>query len=285
MTLPQASNPVLDKLFHLHTRLRETPFSATYRATHVAGHDAVVKLIYREDLFFDELARLYAMDESHFFCQCFYNYPPESVTGKPLPLNQALTQIHAGSSDHDSAAVGILVLEAPEGVRLSEIYEQLDEIEVVNFLMEVTYAMRDLAAQGIGHGALLPQNVMVNHEDAEIKIVDLGYHSEHGNYETRLLSPEHKLADEPGPLEDITMFAANFLPLLKRQKLVRKLRRACMSPDPAARPNLDEILSGLRQYRRQLHPKRTREILFGFLRPANLITWMVTIGLGIILLP
>ncbi len=285
MTPPETRNPVLDKQFHLHTILRETPFSVTFRATHVAGHDAVIKLVYREDLFFDELARLYALDESPFFCRCFYNYPPESVSKKSLPLDRPLSQIHHTAGNAAPESVGILVMEAPEGVRLSELAEQLDEIELVNLLMEITYAVRHLAENDLGHHNLIPDNVLVNREAAEIKLVDLGWHPDRDDPDCRLMSPEHRETSVPGPEADIYMFGANFLSMLKRRGLIRKLRKRCMDPDPAERPDPAEIQQGLKNYRRKLHPKPTRAILFGFLRPVNLAVWTVTILFGIVLLP
>ena len=281
MTLSQPHHPVLDQQFHLHTPLGGSGSAAVFRATHSTGQDAVVKLIYAKDKFFDELGRLYSLDSSPYFPSCLYNYPPASACDREIPLTLAGREL----ADRDSAEVGALVLEPANGVPLSQIMSELPDLEMVNVLLEMTYALRELAKRGIGHADLRPENVFLEREFSEIKIVDLGYYfGKHGD-KTAGLSPEHATEHEPGPAADVYMFARHFLVPLRRKGRLRRLVRQCLKTDPAARPSLATIQLGLKQRRRSLLPKQSLEIIFGFLRPLNLAMWALIIFLGITFLP
>lgn len=281
MTSCLPSHPILDQQFHLHTPLGGASATAVYRATHSTGQDAVVKLIYAKDRFFDELARLYSLEGSPYFTSCLYNYPPASVCGQKVPLSQTNGELEGC----DPGEVGALVLEAAEGEPLSQIMADLPDQEMVNVLLEITYALRDLEKCGMGHADLRPENVFLDRETGEIKIVDLGYYfGKHGDA-TVELSPEHATQAEPGPAADVYMFARHFLVPLRRKGRLRGLVRQCLKKDPATRPSLLDIQSGLKRRRRTLFPKRSVEIFFGFLRPLNLALWGLMVFLGITLLP
>ena len=272
---------VLDGRFHLHTLLSETPYSRVYRATHAyTGDDVVVKFIFKEDLFFEELARLYGIDQNPYFCTCLYNYPPSALTKKPFPVEpmHLLASQEEGQTDFDPAETGIIVLESVEGTPLAHQIAQMDARETINSLIEVTYALKVMHETDIIHGNLNADSVWMDPETNDIKIIAFGYDPSKTHYDPTTMNPEHRKGKAPTPESDIYSFAQHFLKQIHRPKFkMRRLIRRCVHEDPSQRPSLAELQKELKSYRRGLNPKRNLEILFGFFKPINFASWVTVV--------
>lgn len=291
---------VLDGQFHLHTWLSESHYASVFLATHVSGVEVIVKFVWSESHFFDELARYSACEDSPYTCGCLYNYPPEVVSGRHPPLDHPLTDLEAGfhpphpfevvaggeeERQRDLSQVGILILEYVPGRPLVERLNRVDDLEKVDALLELCRAVEDLKAFGISHGNLSPHNVILDSETEEIRLVGLGQVIGKRVFHPDEASPPPPATREPEPLDDLYFIGRYFLATLHRPGMkLKALRRRCLDSDPAKRPNLAEIQEGLKGLRRKLNPKKSLEILFGFLKPAHLAAWLCLVLLSTLLI-
>jgi hypothetical protein len=280
MTVVDKHMPVLDDQFHLHTCLLRGRHFSLYAATHVGGREALIKLTGDPDSFFDELSRFYGADSSHYVSTCQYNYPPAVIGGQQLPMNVEPETL-LDTCDRGADAIGALVLEGVQGEPMSRTLRESEPLEWINDLLEVTYALRELAELGVAVGDLRPEHIYVDRESDEVKIITFGA-CDTGR---KGLSPELAHGAEADPASDIYMFGAHFLKPLARFGPLARLAKRCMRRDPADRPSLAAVQRVLKDKRKQLMPKRNLEILVGLMRPLNLAAWAVVVSLCVVLAP
>ena len=266
---------VLDQQFHIHTYLGGGRYTRVYKATHNTGVDVVIKFVLKADGFFEELSRLYATDDSLYFCSCLFNYPPLKFSEAPLPLDRPAEELFQSSgvaaADCDWDQVGILVLEYIDGRPLVEEWAGFSEMAKTNVLLEVAYALEELHQSGECHGDLSHANVLIERENHEIKIIDFGHNPLAASQDMA----EGERALMAGCGADMSMFARNFLSQLrwpgwKMRRFASRCRRAPLE----VRPTAVDAQRQLKLVRKRLSPKRNLEILYSFFRPVNLACWV-----------
>ena len=266
-----ATVAILDDQFHLHTFLGAKPGVRTYRATHISGREVAVKLISDPATFFDSLARLYAVDYSPYFARCLYNYPPASASGLVPPLAPAACEL---MPDQPQEHLGVLVIEWVEGEPLNKALADADEMEKVDGLLELSFALRALHKVGICHGSLKPGNVFFDGETGELRMIGLGA-------DPQWWKEADDVAMARGICEDTHLMAKHFLDLPRKTGFAfRKFRRACLHQDYRRRPNLEVMQQQIRKLRSLNTPRRSLEILFGFLKPMHVFSWFLVIFLA-----
>ncbi len=284
---------VLDGQFYLHRALSTSPFASVFLATHTSGIEVVVKFVWSGAQFFDELARLYACDDSPYTCGCIFNYPPKSVSGDFPPLDRPFSEMAnlrrarepKETQERDWSQVGVLILEYVQGDSLLAHLERGDDLERLDMLLELCGALEELSARGISHGDLSPDNVLLESETEEIKLVGLGQviGKRVPFSETRDL--DTLATREPVLRDDLYQLCLAYLPTLDRPgRKLNSIRRRCLAPTAEKHPDLEEIKGGLKDLRRKRSPKQSLEILFGFFRPAHLAVWLCLVLLSTVLI-
>lgn len=265
-TAEHATLAVLDGQFYLHTLVDESSDHRVFHATHLSGEDFAVKIIPDASDFFDVLARLYAVDHSPYFSKCICNYPPGSIAGKPLPLSGELAELVPGA---DPEQTGILVLEWVEGIPLLDTFEDADEMEKVNGLLELTLALKDLHKNQICHGNLKPENVLMEEDSGEVRLIGLSKDPDWW------MEGDEALLRK-GMATDVKDLALHFLNAPKDPgRAFKQFRSACTHSDELKRPCLNTAQKHIKLLRQRHTPRKSLEIMFGFLKPLHVLTWLV----------
>ena len=268
----QATIAVLDGSFHIHTRLGGSGRCRVYGATHVSGEEVVVKLIHGEGPFFDELARLYALDDCPYAVGHLHHYPPVSTGGQALPLTGRVDELLQELCPANDPSLGLLVLDYVDGQDFATYLAEADLLAKIDSLMELTYALEAIRSRGVVHGNLDANHVLMDRQTGELRLVGLG---EDPDIEATTEIDQAPFRNSFA--KDIKAFG-DFLELARTPKWrMAKLARACRDPLPERRPSVATITGKLRRLRERNLPRRSLEIWFGFLKPLHVLAWLVFI--------
>ncbi len=296
---------IFDNQYELIACLSNCSYSKVYLGLNRAGEKVVVKFLMSSEQFFEELARYYACDDCGYLPRLLYNYPAFSISQAPVFFSRDILKLfdcrellereetltHEQMMDSPMAEVGVLILEYIEGGPLLRELRPLKPAYKLDLLLELATGLRELHRNGEFHGDLTPENVLLDQNSGQIRLIDLGFFPGKKQWAPYALSPEHREGASlgPGSPSDIYMFAFHFLTAVERpNRRLGSLIRRCIRENPLRRPDINDLCQELSRLRRGVRPMKpsfayptilkrwSRRMVFAALAFSSLvgITWI-----------
>ena len=219
-----------------------------FLAKDAVGREVVIKFWANDGLFFDELARHFAMDGSRYICKLLDHLPPGSVSTEMFRFEKSeafdWNDVQYETFYETVPYRGALILEHIKGRALADVLEETPDRQKFPYLKELSQALMELHKNEEYHGDLTKENVILDASTGRIRLIDMGFFHGKKDWPLDELSPEHNpyWPHKVNQGSDVYMFARNYLGTVKKpSRHLTRLYRNCLNPDPRSRPSLEEI--------------------------------------------
>lgn len=255
---------ILESQYRLIQFLQGTANYQIYLGQNHQGHQVLVKLVFKPDMFFDELARYFALDHLDFIPTLEAHFPPPSMGGVQFADEAQLLDcisFHHNRCVSNKAShrriptddVGILVTQWTQGESLSKTWHHLNDHEQLDIALKITRAVAQIHDTGEYHGQINPRHILISPYRGHLIFTSLGFQ----NNELHSLDVETSFSHfeelNQGQAEDVKQLANHFL--IKTQGFAtNKIVQACLDAKAQKRPSIHKVL--------QLLEKQTAEQRF-----------------------
>lgn len=261
---------ILDEEFQLIKLVKISSHSQTYFGRNSSSCPVLIRILYKAEQFFDELARYFALDHLDCIPKLIAHFPPCSMGGvetlntpelqEILVTHQRHYEKKSGLANNAEANFdcGVLVTEWIEGPCLTSLWPNLSATQQISYLRKICHALESIHQLGESHGQIQPDHILLKVPCQQPVFIGLGYYpGKTAEAEMGQFPEDGKSAGENSGSEmDMYSLAHHFLsenPFTKKHKITS----LCLSHHPEKRPSIGKLSAFLRE----ISPDRNRQSL------------------------